>query len=86
MSLPMCPMLINSTESSRIDSELRDWFHAPGPSTVHIPIFNSAKPDVEVRHEPPSKHELAKVCLKFLLPIFPFFTTPCHVIFFQILN
>lgn len=61
MSLPMCPMLINSTESSRIDSELRDWFHAPSPSSVHIPIFNSAKSDVEVKHESPSKHELAKV-------------------------
>lgn len=28
-SLAMCPMLINRTESSRIDSELRGWFHAP---------------------------------------------------------
>lgn len=68
----MCPMLINSTESSRIDSELRDWFHAPSPSSVHIPIFNSAKSDVEVKHESPSKHELAKVCRKIIPLIFPF--------------
>lgn len=62
-SLPMCPMLINLTESSRIDSELRGWFHAPsGPSNVHTPILNSVKPDVELRNGTPSKHELAKVC------------------------
>ena len=61
-SLPMCPMLINLTESSRIDSELRGWFHSPGPSNVHIPILNSVKPDVELRNGSPSKHELAKVC------------------------
>jgi hypothetical protein len=61
MSLPMCPMLINLTESSRIDSELRGWFHAPGPSNVNVPILNSVKPDDELRNGSPSKHELAKV-------------------------
>ncbi|XP_046651329.1 cyclic AMP-dependent transcription factor ATF-6 alpha-like isoform X2 [Daphnia pulicaria] len=59
-SLPMCPMLINLTESSRIDSELRGWFHAPA-TNVNTPILNSVKPDVELPNGAPSKHELAKV-------------------------
>jgi hypothetical protein len=57
----MCPMLINLTESSRIDSELRGWFHAPA-TNVNTPILNSVKPDVELPNGAPSKHELAKVC------------------------
>lgn len=56
----MCPMLINLTESSRIDSELRGWFHAP-PSSKNPPTLNMHKP--EVGH-PLSKHELAKVSIE----------------------
>ncbi len=63
----MCPMLVNLTESSRIDSELRGWFHAP--VNVRSPVLNSAKTD-EIQERPSSKHELAKVRLFILFKHF----------------
>ena len=54
----MCPMQINQTESSRIDSELRGWFANPSQPKVS-PVKTPAKIS--------SKQELAKVNLKSLL-------------------
>lgn len=52
ISLAMCPMQINRTESSRIDSELRGWFATPSQSKIS-PVKPPAKTS--------SKQELAKV-------------------------
>lgn len=52
-------MQINLTESSRIDSELRGWFHAPGQPKIRLPI--DAAPAVPHVQSNSSKHELAKV-------------------------
>jgi len=59
MSLRMCPMQINRTESSRINSELRGWFHAPNQPKTRTSI--DATPAVPHVQSNPSKHELAKV-------------------------
>lgn len=59
VSSRMCPMQINRTESSRIDSELRGWFHTPNQPKTRTPIDDTpAVPHVQSN---PSKHELAKV-------------------------
>ena len=61
----MCPMQINLTESSRIDSELRGWFHAPGQPKIRLPI--DAAPAVPHVQSNSSKHELAKVDLFIMI-------------------
>lgn len=54
----MCPMLINVTESSRIDSDLRGWFH-------HVRQPSKRKgtltPAASLKPVPEETHELAKV-------------------------
>jgi len=52
-------MQINRTESSRINSELRGWFHAPNQPKMRTSI--DATPAVPHVQSNPSKHELAKV-------------------------
>jgi cyclic AMP-dependent transcription factor ATF-6 alpha len=58
-------MLINRTESSRIDSELRGWFHAPKQPKTRTPepVATPAAPSPDAN----LKHELAKVSCRLNL-------------------
>jgi len=58
LSYSMCPMQINQTESSRINSELRGWF-APSQPKNRVLVTSSVKPIA--KNYP--KHEIAKVKL-----------------------
>lgn len=62
----MCPTLINVTESTRIDSELRGWFHAPNPAPNRRPSegrMNPTPPPASIE-KPRTQHEIAKVSYK----------------------
>lgn len=61
----MCPMFVNLTDSKRIDSELRGWFHAPAPEKVRTPTLNSGKTNGDRQERLATKHELAKVRSSF---------------------